>query len=385
MSKPRLESLTSLRFFAAAAVVLYHWNPATFSVLPWWIRNLTTNGYHAVGFFFVLSGFVLTYSYYAPAEQNTLRCSDRLFWIARFARIYPVYLLALVLCTPVLVYSVFVVDTTSTAAFVGALLFVPSLLQAWVPPLAMAWNPPAWSLSVEALFYAAFPWLARKSRDRSPQVILSFSLAAVIIVAAIRVVVRDAPHAWLPSSALAWQNFWDFWPLLHLPSFIFGMALGRVFLSPRHIAPGLWSILFVSSVGLLFVVLMLKTRLPTICTTNVVLVPLYGVLILSSVESQGFLTGVLSHRSLVVLGESSYGIYILHNLIRIWFLKIVSWAGLEPTGWFAHGAYWLVLLAACVGTFFYLETPARRYLSRTLASRVEAPVTVLKDPVTQRT
>ena len=61
--KPRLEGLTTLRFFAAALVVFTHWNSETFRNAPEWIQTFILNGYWAVSFFFALSGFILTYTY----------------------------------------------------------------------------------------------------------------------------------------------------------------------------------------------------------------------------------------------------------------------------------------------------------------------------------
>lgn len=348
--------------------MLYHWNPATFEALPWWLINLTSNGYEAVGFFFVLSGFVLTYSYFDPASHSSLRSSDRLFWIARFARIYPVYCLAFILCAPIVLYSVFVAHTTHPGLVVGSLFLVPLLLQAWVPNLALGWNGPAWSLSVEAVFYACFPWLLRRSRNASAAWLACASLVAVTLVAVVRLFMRDSTPLIIPCSSTAWRNFWDFWPLVHLPSFAFGVALGRLFLEGRHSKLRCWTVLFVCSLAALIVLFALRTSLPRVLMSNVVLVPLFGVLILSSVNAPSYATGFLHHPMLITLGEASYSIYMLHAPVRTYFINIAEWAGFDPAGWPVHLTYWLVLLGLCVAVFYLLEAPARRYISRTLGS-----------------
>ena len=56
----RLNSLTSLRYFAAAAVVVTHVNP--FFLTSALQREATAYWYVGVSFFFMLSGFVLTWS-----------------------------------------------------------------------------------------------------------------------------------------------------------------------------------------------------------------------------------------------------------------------------------------------------------------------------------
>src|SRR5579863_1305776 len=86
-----IRALTGLRFFAALHVVFYHY---AVGLLPYPLSSVAKNGYVAVGLFFVLSGFVLAYNYAdRPMDIRT-------FWTARFARIYPAYLLAFVLIAP---------------------------------------------------------------------------------------------------------------------------------------------------------------------------------------------------------------------------------------------------------------------------------------------
>src|SRR3954452_4476377 len=80
--RPELRSLTSLRFFAAMLVVFFHCG-VQFR-FPAWTGDFFTNGYEAVSFFFVLSGFILTYVYAADPETEVPR---RRFWVARIARI----------------------------------------------------------------------------------------------------------------------------------------------------------------------------------------------------------------------------------------------------------------------------------------------------------
>jgi peptidoglycan/LPS O-acetylase OafA/YrhL len=109
---------------------------------------LIQDGQQAVTFFFVLSGFILTYSYFQPENLLGLRTSRKDFWIARVARIYPVYALALLLAIVPIVHGTFVTHTIPMPQFVGAILCCPILLQAWIPPIALGWNGPAWSLSV---------------------------------------------------------------------------------------------------------------------------------------------------------------------------------------------------------------------------------------------
>src|ERR1700722_17406515 len=93
MRKPdRLNALTGLRCFAAINIVLFHFsNPQWFGFMA----PVVIAGYASGGVFILLSGFVLAYNYVFRARAGHL---DRVrIWKARFTRLYPIYLLSLIL------------------------------------------------------------------------------------------------------------------------------------------------------------------------------------------------------------------------------------------------------------------------------------------------
>src|SRR2546423_1204586 len=165
-SRPRLPALTSLRFFAALHVFMFHVQAIGGVFGPASYRSLASIGYVGVTFFFVLSGFVLVYTYAGKA------ITARDFWRARLARVYPAYAFALLLTAPFFVFAVhhyseikvpFMAFQAAHFKVAGALEIL--LLQSWVPPAALSWNAVGWSLSVEAFFYLLFPLvLLRYSR-----------------------------------------------------------------------------------------------------------------------------------------------------------------------------------------------------------------------------
>ncbi|NOK14937.1 acyltransferase family protein, partial [Corallococcus exercitus] len=158
--RPSLPALTGLRFFAALHVVAFHVTPR--EGRPGWLGALLDNGPASVTLFFILSGFVLAQAYLGSASPGPV--SRRAFWVARLARIYPVYLLGLVLEAPPFFLAVLRQENGWTLPALQRLLgvgaAVTSLTQAWIPPAACAWNCPGWSLSAEAFFYLLFPVLA---------------------------------------------------------------------------------------------------------------------------------------------------------------------------------------------------------------------------------
>jgi len=133
--KRRYLILDGLRGVAAFGVLIFHGR-------SWMPDRLFSHGYLAVDFFFILSGFILAYTY--ATTEGTTRGGARVFWVARIARIYPVYLLGLVLALgPYLATEHNIQNITIS---IGSHLV---MLHAWLPG-TLDLNQPSWSLSVEA-------------------------------------------------------------------------------------------------------------------------------------------------------------------------------------------------------------------------------------------
>ena len=182
--------------------------------VPVFVRTFASNGYLAVSLFFLLSGFILAYSYDNKIAGGRNRAS---FWKARFARIYPVYLLSLILALPF-----------QPGLSRGVALPVLAMVQAWNPfraELTGAWNYPAWSLSVEMLFYLCFPFLQVRLARGSRGVLLAYAGVAALVALLLRT----------PTLGLGnWDRstiYGRFVPLavLRFPEFVLGVALGNLF------------------------------------------------------------------------------------------------------------------------------------------------------------
>lgn len=117
-----------------------------------WLHSF---GWTAVDLFFVLSGYVFAHVYLRSASLNR-PTGLREFWIARFARLYPLHLVMLIV-TGCLFRNH---ETPMTSGFITNLL----MLQAFRAPVAQFFNGPSWSISVEFVCYAIFALAAWKSR-----------------------------------------------------------------------------------------------------------------------------------------------------------------------------------------------------------------------------
>ena len=153
---PRVESLTGLRWWAAFFVFCHHMT----QLAPLPIFKFLQYGTSGVTFFFVLSGFVLTWSSRPGTKIST-------FYRRRFARIFPLYFLTLV--AAIFVFYRFEPPTGMAwikPVSMTVLVLSGLLLQGWSndPTILYGGNPAGWTLSVEAFFYAYFPFVWRATQ-----------------------------------------------------------------------------------------------------------------------------------------------------------------------------------------------------------------------------
>lgn len=364
MDRPHLRALTGMRFLAAMHVVLFHYAQPHLADWPEWVRNIAGRGYVAVALFFILSGFILSYSY-----LDGRRPFDRTrFWIARIARIYPVYLLSLVLSWHFFFHNA--LDGRSFLVGVrdamGTALATITLTQAWHPATACELNCPGWSLSAEAFFYLTLPFLiphVMRLRQRD----LAIGMGALWGLA----LVAPFLYVWLasdsPEVAQFWGQFISFTPLVRLPEFLFGVLLGRYFLgnlAEKRTLPRQGVVALAAAAVILVALAIPLTRYDALLE-KLALTPLFGILILSLAMGEGHFAGFLATPVSVRLGEASYAVYLLHVPVENW----MGYFGLVVA---ASTSHLLLYLAVTVGlsllVFQELEEPARKAV-RELAER----------------
>jgi len=361
-SRPRLPAITSLRFFAAFHVALFHMKEMGVITSPGWLKSFAGIGYVGVSFFFVLSGFILVYTY----AGRTLNLRD--FWQARFARIYPAYLFSLVLFFPFFYIGALKMHVPFFAFaeqhFVVACLLVLTLLQAWVPPAALAWNAVAWSLSVEAFYYLVFPVALPKfsklSRTASLASIAVFWVAGMAVSAGF--LALRAPGAPYVGSTdwSAGVQFVKFFPLVRLPEFLMGMACGFLFLrserNPKHALP-------LVALGLLGVAATTAASrfVPYLVVHTAMSGPAFAALVYG-IALQPNWAGWLRNRALVLFGDASYSFYLLHSMFVWPFFHDFRTQALRNQG-IVGILLWLVMMLTISSLVYrFIEQPARRKL-----------------------
>ena len=219
--RPRLNSLTSLRFFAALLIFILHSKDHGLIPLSF-LESFDLS--KSVSFFFVLSGFVLTYSYHRR------HYSIPRFYCHRFARIWPITFFCFCLFSFFCLSLYFYQLTPAFLLFLTLLSHI-FLLQSIIPipEVYFGFNAVAWSISVEVFFYILFP--AFNSLRTSKLFLRSSFLSVMLLLFSFCIQLfafpEFSPHH---LDSIVWEGFTYINPLFRLPEFIFGILAARLFM-----------------------------------------------------------------------------------------------------------------------------------------------------------
>jgi peptidoglycan/LPS O-acetylase OafA/YrhL len=335
-----------------------------------------SSGYLGVSLFFVLSGFVLAYSY--PCEDGRFTGRARDFWRARFARVYPMYAVALLASAWPFAHDYFL-DTTSRAVHAAGRLatgLAPALLQSWWPTAACAWNCPGWSLSAEAFFYLLFPavavWLARQA----PRRILPMGLAvwALGLVAPLAYLALRPDGIASPTHVHGafWLRALRYAPPAHLPQFVLGVATGLAFARRRRGVGDERRMARVAALATaaLVAIMAVSDRLPHVLLHDGLVAPLFALLVWALAHGAGAVARLLATAPMRRLGEGSYALYLLHVPVMQWVSRAEgAWRRPLPAWWWI-AVVGLASVALADVAYRYVEEPVRQRLR---GVRREAP------------
>lgn len=388
----KIDCLTGIRAVAAAYVILMHFAAFGYlgkpneSAYGCFLQILIKVGGAGVGFFFILSGFVLTLNYSAAFSNPRAPYTMLNYFVARFARIYPMYLLALLAAMLVAAWlnnlSIPPWRDQPPSMHISERLINLLMLQAWLPDLhsQQLFNAPAWSVSTEVVFYLLFPYLAgpvlrhaqRNGALRTGIQIYLLQLACFALFAYwMYHHHRDNP---------GWLLLLDRLPLLRLAEFTTGILIFEHMRQTRK--PQKTSQAWIAN--LMLVGLILASHLiwfiPTADeATNFwrwafdhgraycLALPLFAVTIHILASRQSLFAATLATPALKLAGEASYALYLLHwPVIMVLLGLTMNGEQISPwQGWMTLGV--IAIFALCAYVKF--EHPARQAIRAKLQVR----------------
>jgi peptidoglycan/LPS O-acetylase OafA/YrhL len=372
----KLDSLTSMRFVAAGMIVIHH-SRGQFGIPVDIAGRFLLD--QAVSFFFVLSGFILTYVY---PRLDTWEARGR-FWLARFGRVWPAHFAAFGVLWMVLQRPNNFPTGVSTW-WLGILNL--TLVHAWVPVwnVFFSFNAVSWSISAEMLFYIVFPlFIIDWSKSWWWKLGLALLPAVGLIWACARfnIPIPGEGKEWsITTTGLVYIH-----PLARLFEFTLGMSTalvyrgtvgrirefaGRTALKNRRTM--LMTVLELAAIGLVLLNMYEVQRLvlslawagpaaiewavhgPVCCFA-------FAVLIFMLATETGAVSRILAARPAVLLGEISFSVYLLHQIIITWYQQNERQFEVYP-GWLMYGLFWAVLLVGAWLVWAGVERPMRGWI-----------------------
>ena len=370
---PHIHAIGGFRFIAALAVMVGHFrgrlNFAEFH---------PAFGGRGVSFFFVLSGFILTYVY----SQRLTKKGVLSFYFKRIIRLWPLHLVCLVISIWLLGHGIRV------AKFAVTVL----LLQSWIPDSkwVFAYNGIAWSISTEMFFFFAFPFLLLGGRRQfwiKFGVIAGLTLGAMYVIEYLRYDSDVLSH-------VDWQRVVHANPLLRLVEFCLGMATAFLFLSSierqrasNNSTKNLSRHLTQPSRGTRRMLLDTLKELAAISTLGLFILTYdqvrdvlvtsewagrmfslwyhfsgsslaFAIIIYVFASSKGILARLMGTKLMNYLGEISYAFFLIHFTI-IAYHNGVDWSASNPNRWLVASSLLAMVLGLAILLHHVVEKPVR--------------------------
>ncbi len=340
--KKQINSLTGVRFIAAMWVVCFHFSGHLKELLPILnpLQSLFSHGSSAVLFFFILSGFILSYNYF-PSYKYINHLD---FIWRRFCRIWPVHTAMIILF-----YVLFLVCFTLGISIpmdsfnYGLLLPEISMVRTWYN-FELLMNKPAWSIHAEWFAYFVIFPLAFYFFNKRRGILI------VVVPVIILAIFGYFPFYQIPSSAT----------YIILP-FLAGAGIYQL----KNNFPLFDKAQYLSLISIVGIVFCLQ-YINQASIFRAGLYIFFGALIFSLSYEKCIISKLLSSKFFVYGGIISYSLYMSHYLID--FIYYPIFARLHLVNPLAKSAAGILMLLATLGlaAFFYhfIEEPSHRFLRK---------------------
>lgn len=329
--KNEITALTGIRGLFAIYVMFYHINPMASKNLFLW------NGYLSVDLFFILSGFILCFVYQNKFSKNVLPTDYLNFLFNRLCRIYPLYFIA---TTVVFIfyltnrnYSTLLYDYTINIFFVQSVT-------------GSGFVAPAWSLATEVIAYFFVPFLILLL-FKAKQSIFILSFASICMLGIVSYKTADL-------------NVYTGWEAIArcTSDYVLGVLSYQIFLSTKDESKN-------NNISCL-VTLLISLLLLSFKGLDLLVIPLFVLLIPLIATSNGIVVKLLSIAPVYYLGEISYSVYIWHGVVSRQF----SWQVRQLAETMQINPLWLMVclsLIISIITYHTIEKPSQKILKKVRA------------------
>ena len=366
--KNRFEVLDIFRGIFSAMVVFFHMS--AFANTPVINNNFVNNSDLFVDFFFVLSGFVIAYSYREISSADQLQQ----FLKKRWLRIYPLHLVMLLIFVVIETTKHFFVGhvqinnlnnvNNNWISFISSLLLLNSVKTPGVQDVS--WNIPSWSISAEMISYVFFGSIMLLLFKTKKEQYKNYFAAAIVLVA-VAIVALVKGNGMLNYS-------YDFGFLRGLAGFFTGMLCMNVFATFNsrlsalpvkyfHIAEG---VLLLSTGFFIYEGEIFKQ-------VGFIYLILFFLSVFIFAFEKGFVSTLLKQSGMLKrMGQYSYSIYMTHALLlsvfNIVFIRLLHLPASAYTWLFALN--YLLIYKVSQWTYKHIEM---RFAGKPKAARPIQP------------
>lgn len=323
------------------AIVISHFNKDLFLYKIRFISDIFLRANVGVSYFFILSGFIMIVAYHRKEKIGYLD-----FYRNRVARIYPLYIVGLLL---------YFFTRYSDISFYKTFLYLLGI-QSWIPGKALILNFPGWSISVEFLFYLVFPWLYNYLYSKGNK---SIWIIAVLIWIGTQVFSNLYVHSpAYKGPHTESHEFSHYFPLWHINEFLIGNIAGLLFVKNRKEKN------YDLAVVVFFMAILLSLIFIPLNFHNGLMAVFFVPVIYLISCNNGLITKIFAIKPLEFLGEISYAVYIIHIPV-LYIVRSVLWDYFQMSE--SNTLFWIympVLMIVSAALYQFVEKPMRDYLRK---------------------
>lgn len=316
-SSKKIDALTGFRFIAMFLIVVSHFEYLKQSSWGWIYDNCFHNATFGVDYFFILSGFGMMLSYHRKRLNSQLAEGSFVsfdFAKRHVSKLLPLYAFTMCLMVPVSIFesmsagrSLFEVLGLTLAKAIPCIFLLQSSMG--IISLSHAFNGVCWFLSSLFIIYLISPWLMEKieryeSTGRSIFILLLLDLLVVVLSARWLGLIEG--HG--PFNDLVYGS-----PYRRVLYVFAGMILAQLYLKSVHLDAN--PFIFLAIFWWLFRNALFPVFGYIAYAVDLILA---GGTVLGLASSDNWITNFFGSKWLVMLGNSSMYIYLIHYPVRIY-------------------------------------------------------------------
>ncbi len=355
--KLHFPNLDGLRFIAAYLVIVHHTENIKY--------NMGIDNFYDLGFFkrcgktgvvifFVLSGFLISYLLLAELQKQE-RINLKRFFQKRINRIWPLYFIIITLSFFVLPYlSIFNYNNYQINEYGKQLslftFFLPNL--SLILYYGLPYASKLWSIGVETQFYLIWPFIFKKIKNTSRNIIL----AAIIFFG-----VKYGIYIIMKMGFLKSDILYSFISGLNMDCFAIGGIFAWLKFTDHSLGKKLiHPIIELTTFTTLFLLIAFGIEIPFV--NNEIYALLTGPLIFNLAFNSNNIIK-LEFQWLKYLGKISYGLYMYHSIIIVLVIHGLNIKNIPLQ-------YFLILAGTLILSSISFETVEKYFLQRNRTKNV---------------